>query len=300
MRGALSSTTTLDLPVRDFAPPAKIEPSRTVVGPRWARPTGHTVIQISDLLLSPFRARLPPDPEALRPLADSLASSVQPIQPVFVRRKDEQWELLDGHRITLAGQHHLGWTEVLAVVLDIPDDVEAAYWVIGSNHAHEKLSRWELMRAVRILLAVSPGDERRTQRRIARRNGWSEQDVSEAKFWGRAVSPAVLEKAGVDEATHSAALNCLSRDHLRGIRRGETEEERAAILRRLVLGPRESPGTTSNSPEPEDLFSTAMIGSTCRIEVVDLAERTGSELRVICRRMSQRLTEQHRALRDPG
>jgi hypothetical protein len=281
-------------------PPAKGEPPRAVPGARWARPLGQAVIQIDDLVSSPFRARLPPDPGSLRLLADSLASGVQPIKPPFVRRKNACWEVLSGHRIILAGQHYLGWTEVVAVILDIPDDVEAAYWVIGSNHAHEEESKWVLMRAVRILLSVSPGDEVRTQREIARRNQWGESAVSEAKHWARAITPAVMEKAGVDEATHSAALNCLTRQHMRTIRSGETEEERAAILRRLVLGPGESLATTGDLPEVDALFSTAMVGSNWRVEVTNLAERSDSELRAICRHMVQRLKAEHRALRDPG
>lgn len=281
-------------------PPAKGEPPRAVPGARWARPLGQAVIKINKLVLSPYRARLPPDPGSLRVLADSLASGVQPIPPVFVRRKNDQWELLGGHCITLAGQQYLGWEEVLAVVLDIPDDMEAAYWVIGSNEAHAKLSKWELMRAVRILLAFAPGDEVRTQREIARRNKWCESAVSEAKYWARAITPAVIEMAGVDEARHSAPLNDLTREHLREVRWGATEMERAAILRRLVLGPGESLATTGDLPEVDALFSTAMVGPTWKGEVMNLKERSEAEMRVICRRMVQRLKAEHRALRDPG
>jgi hypothetical protein len=281
-------------------PPAKGEPPRAIPGARWGRPLGQAVIKINKLVLSPYRARLPPDPGSLRLLADSLASGVQPIPPMFVRRKNDQWELLGGHCITLAGQQYLGWEEVLAVVLDIPDDMEAAYWVIGSNEAHAKLSKWELMRAVRILLAFAPGDEVRTQREIARRNKWCESAVSEAKYWARAITPAVIEMAGVDEARHSAPLNDLTREHLREVRWGATEMERAAILRRLVLGPGESLATTGDLPEVDALFSTAMVGRTWKGEVMNLKERSEAEMRVICRRMVQRLKAEHRALRDPG
>lgn len=267
-------------------------------GCRWARLEGQAMIPVSDLVASPFRARLPPNLDSLRSLADSLASSVQPIPPIFVRRKEGRWELLGGHRIVMAGRHYLGWTEISALVLDIPADLDAAYWVIGSDCAHERISPWVLMRAVKILLALSPGDEEQSQREIARRNKWREQAVSEAKHVGLAITGTVLERAGVDEARDAAPLTALSRDDLRDVRRGRTVAERAAILRQLVLSRRENPGSNRGRLEVGHLFHTTVDGNTWTVEVGGLAERSDAELRAISRRMVQSLRSRHRALRD--
>lgn len=285
-----------DMPGADPARRA-VDDRGGVAGIRWARPTGLKTIQIEDLVVSPYRARLPHDPRSLRPLAESLTSGVQPLQPVFVRSKGDRWELLSGHRIVLAGQHHLGWTHVMAIVLDIPDDVDAAYWVIGSNHATEKLSPWEFMRAVRILLAVSRGDTATTQREIARRNDWNEQDVSEAKHIGWAITDPVLERAALSEHRDATVLNRLTREDLRAVRRGGTEQERAEILQRLALAHRNGPEGTRDLIDVEDLVTMRMHGSTWIVEVADLPDRTLRELQAIGRRIVKHLKVQHRTLR---
>jgi ParB-like chromosome segregation protein Spo0J len=290
---AVDSTTGPLIAQADSAVESGITAARR--SPTWAHVDGMQMIPIDQVVPSPYRVRLRSDPESLAPLVESLALGVQPIPPIRVRMRDGRHELLGGHRIVDALRHHLGVQEIAVIVMDVQDDLDAAYLVVGDNRSDYKDSRWDCMRAVGVLLAA--GGERATQRQIARRNYWHQSDVSEWRYLDELLSPAVLKTAGVDEDEHAGRLRRLERRHFRALRGCASDTARAALLRDLVIHGNDIPRGQGDNLEPGLLF-TMIVGGEWMGKVTDLAELSERQFRAVCRAVVQDLGEKRATLRS--
>lgn len=216
----------MDAPVPDQpTPDSSADPA--AAAPPWAHGVVE-MVRIEDIVLPRYRARLPSQPRALGPLVGSLRVPGRPLRPLPARRVEGgRFELLEGGRLIEAARI-LGWTHVCLLVVEV-SNTEAVLWTVLSNVHHRRYRRWERIRAVRHLLAVGAGSI--TGRMIAAWTGWPESAVSECRRASAVLTPEVLMLAGVDEDRDADRLMRLTRDQVRYIRGGETEEE---VVVRLV------------------------------------------------------------------
>lgn len=256
------------------------------------------VENLEALVRSPYNPRLQSDPKEIENLARGLSNGLAPL--IFVRRKaDGTYEILQGHRIVEA-LRQLGWTKAQVVVLDIPDDLDAAMYVVGTDRKTAPLFPWELMRAIGRLVVLAEG--RITQKQIAARNGLRAPEVSEANTRNEALSDEVLALAGISEQTHSGQLKKLKRSHMRyivdgpnGRRAAETEwapEDVADRLKEVVLGDAPEPGLTVRVENITDAMTDE---GTWTLTVTKLAEMSKVELDAVVKRMPQRARQAWKA-----
>lgn len=215
-------------------------------------------VNLEALIRSPYNARLQSNSKDIEALASGLRNGLVPL--VFVRRRaDGTYEILEGHRIVEAWRY-LGRTTVQVVVLDIPDDLDAAMYVIGTDRKIAPLCAWELMRAIAMLVLMAEG--RMSQKEIGDRNGLRGPEVSEAKTANEALSADVMARAGISEQTHSRQLQTLRRRHMRYIVDGPNgkraaegawaPEDVADRLREVVLGDARELGSTAELDQISD------------------------------------------------
>jgi hypothetical protein len=272
--------------------------------PTWAIVVEHRRVPIDLIDPSPFRARLP-DESHVRAIAESLRAGVHPIPPVHVRAVRARYQQLDAHSLIDACRRHLNLEDVEVIVVDLPDDLQAAYWVIGSNRATRRETPWEVMRAVGRIFSLTTQSEKRTQREISQRTGWDESTVSEAKHWAKAISPEVLQLAGVDEAEHASRLLALRRSDLRYIRSGPLgckgpDEDRKAEKVAERLSERvfaiDVPAATE-SFDPSGRVRMGIIDGDWEARIRDLGSCSGAEVRAICQHITAAIVAKHKELR---
>ena len=120
-------------------------------------PTARTeqvqVLPLDQIRASPLNARSAASTERLADLADSMRTSGLQ-QPVVVRANrhggDEAWELVFGHRRTMAART-LGWTTIPAIVRDMTDEQVVLAQAV-ENLQREDLSPMDEARGYRTLL----------------------------------------------------------------------------------------------------------------------------------------------------
>lgn len=260
--------------------------------PPWAHGVVETV-RIEDIVLPRYRARLPSQPRALAPLVASLRIPGRPLRPLPARRvEDGRYELLEGGRLIEAARM-LGWTHVCLLVVEV-SNTEAVLWTVLSNVLHRRYRRWERIRAIRHLVAVGGGSL--TGRMIAALTGWPESAVSECRRASAVVTPEVLMLAGVDEDRDADRLMQLTREQVRHIRGGETEEE--VVLRLVAAINGEAPpngGGEGDEPAGQMVTSTltvdgrwtaaANLAGVPTTQLREVRKRLLREFDAACRRM---------------
>lgn len=183
-----------------------------------------------EIRASPFQPRRSFDAQKLEELAGSIRAQGL-LQPLLVRETPTGLELLAGERRQRAAIM-AELDRVPIRVLEGISDPDAAAIALTENLAREDLTAWEEAQGLTALRETLDA----TVRGLAQMTGRAVGTVSEALAIGEGITPSVQKLAGVDVRS----LNKLPHTALFRAAKGETEEDRARLLR--IAAGAEAPG----------------------------------------------------------
>lgn len=215
---------------------------------------------------SPFQPRRYFDPEALQSLADSIRAQGL-IQPIVLRRRSGEYELIAGERRWRAAQM-AGLAQIPAIIREI-DDTQAAALALIENLQREDLNPIEQAEAMRRLIH----EFSMTHQQVADVLGISRPVVSNALRLLDLAAPvrAMLEQQQLD-AGHARTLGALPVDQQielaeKIVAKSLTVRQVEQMVRKLNDAPRIEQPSEREDPDTEALVRKIADALGVRVEL---------------------------------
>ncbi|EPZ46338.1 MULTISPECIES: nucleoid occlusion protein [Alicyclobacillus] len=186
------------------------------------RDSGNTNAQVvqlpvGDIVSNPYQPRTIFNQEAIEELAKTIHTHGV-IQPIVVRKKDNQYELIAGER-RLRAVRHLGWTTIPAIVREM-NDAQTASAALIENLQREGLTPIEEAVAYQQLLEL---------------HGLTQESLAQRLGKGQSTIANKLRLLNLPEAVQTALLTkSITERHARALLAIPTEEVQIELLQECI------------------------------------------------------------------
>ena len=160
-------------------------------------------IRISKIDDSAFTVREKLNQEPLDELKESLKEDGQ-WDPIIVRQKGEQYEVIAGHRRVQAAKE-LGWADIEATVRDI-DGTEALFLALKTNLLREEMSQREQGKVIHTIISEFGISEAELARKIGKGKTW----VNERLKLALDLHPDVIKAIEENKISNTIAARVIS------------------------------------------------------------------------------------------